>query len=79
MEEFALKQPVDMIAASFFRKASDVEYIREVLGQEIKIISKIENHEGLHYYEEILAASDGIMVARGDLGMEIPIEKVFIA
>ena len=82
LEEFALKQPVDMIAASFVRKASDVEYIREVLGpkgQEIKIISKIENHEGLHNYEEILAASDGIMVARGDLGMEIPIEKVFIA
>ena len=82
IEEFGLKQGVDMIAASFVRKASDVEYIREILGPkgaDIKIISKIENHEGLHNYEEILAASVGIMVARGDLGMEIPIEKVFIA
>jgi len=82
LEEFAVKQGVDMIAASFVRKASDVEYIREVLGPkgaDIKIISKIENHEGLHNFEEILAVTDGIMVARGDLGMEIPIEKVFIA
>ena len=79
---FGLKQNVDFIAASFVRKASDVEYSREILGPKganIKIISKIENHEGLHNYDEILAASDGIMVARGDLGMEIPPEKVFIA
>ena len=80
--EFGIKQGVDMIAASFVRKASDVEYIRELLGSKgdfIKIISKIENHEGLHNYDEILKESDGIMVARGDLGMEIPPEKVFIA
>ena len=80
--EFGLKNDVDFIAASFVRKASDVENIRDVLGPKgahIKIISKIENHEGLHNYDEILAASDGIMVARGDLGMEIPPEKVFIA
>ena len=80
--EFGLKQGVDIIAASFVRKASDVENIRDVLGPKgahIKIISKIENHEGLHNYDEILAASDGIMVARGNLGMEIPPEKVFIA
>lgn len=80
--EFGLEQNVDFIAASFVRKASDVEYIRDVLGPKgsnIKIISKIENQEGLNNYDEILATSDGIMVARGDLGMEIPPEKVFIA
>lgn len=81
--EFGVKQNVDFIAASFVRKASDVEYIRSVIGPEnakkIHIISKIENGEGLQNYDEILAASDCIMVARGDLGMEIPPEKVFIA
>jgi len=80
--EFGVKYGVDFVAASFVRKASDVEYIRDVLGPKgamIKIISKIENHQGLHNYDEILKESDGIMVARGDLGMEIPPEKVFIA
>lgn len=82
LQAFGLVRNVDFIAASFVRKASDVEYVRQVLGEKgahIKIISKIENHEGLQNYDEILATSDSIMVARGDLGMEIPPEKVFIA
>jgi len=80
---FGCKNDVDFIAASFVRKASDVHQIRKVLnennGSHIKIICKIENLEGLENYDEILAATDGIMVARGDLGMEIPPEKVFLA
>jgi pyruvate kinase len=79
---FGVKYGVDMIAASFVRKASDIAKIRETLGpagRHIKVVAKIENQEGLHNYDEILAATDGIMVARGDLGMEIPIEKVFLA
>ena len=79
---FGLKEGVDMIAASFVRTAEDVEIIRDLLGPKgvnIKIICKIENEEGIDNFEEIVEASDGIMIARGDLGMEIPVEKVFIA
>ena len=80
---FGIRHNVDFIAASFVRKASDVRKIRSLLaengGQHIKIICKIENLEGLQNYMDILAATDAIMVARGDLGMEIPPEKVFLA
>ena len=73
---FGVEQKVDFIAASFIRKASDVLEIRELLkGSNIKIISKIENQEGLDNFDEILKVSDGIMVARGDLGVEVPVEK----
>jgi len=79
---WGIKNEVDFIAASFVRKASDVHKLREILGDmdgKIKIYCKIENQEGMENYSEILAATDGIMVARGDLGMEIPPEKVFLA
>lgn len=80
--DFGVKEGVDLIAASFVRSKEDIETIRDVLGPrgaKIKIIAKIENHQGIENYEDILEEADGIMVARGDLGMEIPVEKVFIA
>jgi pyruvate kinase len=74
---FGVEMGVDFIAASFIRKPSDVLAIREILGNsKIKIISKIENQEGLENFDAILKVSDGIMVARGDLGVEIPVEQV---
>lgn len=79
---FGIKYRVDFIAASFVRKGSDVSKLRQLLadngGQQIKIICKIENQEGLENYQEILQLTDAIMVARGDLGMEIPPSKVFL-
>ena len=75
-----IKAGFDYIAASFVRRASDVQEIRKLLdengGEKIQIISKIESQEGIDNFEEILALSDGIMVARGDMGVEIPMEQV---
>lgn len=79
---FGIEQGVDLFAASFVRKAADVLEVRRILheqGYEADIIAKIETVEGLERLEEILEAADGIMVARGDLGVEIPTEEVPLA
>lgn len=80
--QFGIPQGCHFIAASFTQCADDVRQIRQVLGargRHIKILPKIENVEGILNFDEILAEADGIMVARGDMGMEIPPEKVFLA
>ena len=77
--EFGVKNEVDYIALSFVREAQDVLELRELLGtggEGIKIISKIEDQEGVRNVEEIVDASDAVMVARGDLGIEISIEEL---
>lgn len=78
--KFGIEQGIDFIAASFVRKASDVLEIRQLLEKHnathIQIISKIENQQGVDNLDEILEVSDGLMVARGDLGVEIPAEDV---
>jgi len=77
---FAIDVDADFIAASFVRKADDVLEIRRVLkdngGEAIHIIAKIENQEGLQNLDEIIDVADGIMVARGDLGVEIPVQEI---
>ncbi len=77
--KFGIEHNFDFLAASFVRKAADVLDIRRVLeesGAQIDIISKIENREAVQNLEEIIKVSDGVMVARGDLGVEIPVEEV---
>lgn len=75
-----IKAGFDFIAASFVRRASDVQEIRDLLnsngGEDIQIIAKIESQEGIDNFEEILELVDGIMIARGDMGVEIPMEQV---
>lgn len=77
---FGLEHGIDFIAASFVRKASDILEIRKILEEEnqenVQIIAKIENQEGVDNIDEILQVADGIMVARGDLGVEVPAEDV---
>ena len=78
--KFGIEQGIDFIAASFVRKAADVIEIRKILEEnnasDIQIISKIENQEGVENINSILQVSDGIMVARGDMGVEIASEEV---
>lgn len=77
---FGIENDIDYVAASFIRSAEAVNMIRDFLkengGENIHIISKIENAEGVNNMDAIIKASDGIMVARGDMGVEIPIEQV---
>ncbi|KAI8091060.1 pyruvate kinase [Gilbertella persicaria] len=70
---FGVEQKVDVIFASFVRRGQDVKDIRRVLGK------MIENHQGVENFDDILKETDGVMVARGDMGIEIPLERVFIA
>jgi pyruvate kinase len=76
---FGLDHDVDYVALSFVRTAADIQNIKEIIHQKNKntpVIAKIEKHEAIDHYEEILEVADGIMVARGDLGVEIPLEEV---
>jgi pyruvate kinase len=77
--DFIISQNIDWVALSFVRKSEDVLQLREILkakGSNAKIISKIEKPEALEHLREIILASDAVMVARGDLGVELPLEQV---
>ena len=77
---FGIKNDVDYVAASFVRNADDAKCVRDLLnengGEDIKLIAKIENNEGVENIDEILAVSNGIMIARGDMGVEISFERL---
>ena len=74
--KFGTEQDVDFVAVSFVRNSDDIQAVREIIPKDIKIIAKIELKTALENIDEILNVSDGVMVARGDLGVQLPIEKV---
>ena len=77
--EFALKEGVDAVSQSFVERAADIEAVRNAaakMGRQPFVIAKIERADALAHFDEILAAADGVMVARGDLGVEVPIEEI---
>lgn len=77
---FGIREEVDYVAASFIQRAEDIVELKQFLEDEgaghIRVLAKIENEEGVRHLDEILAVSDGLMIARGDLGVEIPAEQV---
>ncbi len=76
---FGMDQGVDLVAISFVRSAEDVLAVKELIrsrGQEILVLAKLEKPEAIEHLDEILAAADGVMIARGDLGVELPLQKV---
>ncbi len=77
--QFAVEQDIDYLALSFVRRADDVQSLRAVLPKHMLIVAKIEKDQALDNIDEILRASDGVMVARGDLGVELPFERVPLA
>ncbi len=79
--EFALARGVDAISQSFVESGADIESVRTAaaaLGKKPFLIAKVERYESVRHYDEILAAADGIMIARGDLGVEVPIEEIAV-
>ncbi|HYD52761.1 MAG TPA: pyruvate kinase [Gemmatimonadaceae bacterium] len=76
---FAIEQQLDYLALSFVRRAADIAELRALLPREMLIVAKIEKDVALEHIDEVIAASDGVMVARGDLGVELPFEQVPIA
>jgi len=74
--KFGTEQDVDFVAVSFVRNSDDIQAVREIVPKDVKIIAKIELKTALENIEEILQVSDGVMVARGDLGVQLPIEQV---
>jgi len=79
--QFALEHGVDAVSQSFVERAEDMQMVREAadrLGKQPFLIAKIERASALEHYDEIMAASDGIMIARGDLGVEVPIENIAV-